>query len=60
MKTRYFTDGTSTWKFPPKGRPQFRYNDKREWEDSEYRSLAAFKASPGKVKEITEEEGEPS
>ncbi len=58
MKTRYFTDGTATWKFPPTGRPMMRFNDSTQWDKSAFYSLAEFKAAPGNTKEISEEEGE--
>lgn len=59
MKTRYFTDGFSIWKFPAKGKPQYREPHWIEWEESAFRSLAAFKEWPGNVQEISEQEGEP-
>lgn len=58
MKPRYFTDGTSTWKFEAGKRPQFRYNDETEWRKSAFRSLAQFLAKPGKEKEISASKGE--
>lgn len=57
--TRYFTDGTATWKFAHGKRPMMRYNDSAEWGKSAFYSLAEFKAAPGNTTEISEEEGEP-
>lgn len=59
MKTRYFTDGTATWKFAPGKPPMMRFNDSNEWDKSAFCSLAEFKAAPGNTKEISEEKGEP-
>lgn len=59
MKTRYFTDGYSIWKFPPDGKPQCRETESPDWEESAFCSLEEFNESPGNAREISEEEGEP-
>lgn len=56
MNTRYFTDGVAIWKFPAKGRPMTRYTNESKWKASAFSSLATFRQSPGKVREVTEHE----
>lgn len=56
MITRYFTDGVAIWKFPSKGRPMTRYTNESKWRPSAFSCLATFKLSPGKVREVTQDE----
>ncbi len=52
--TRYFTNGRSTWKFPPYGKPQIRDPHENNWSDS----ICGIGDMTG-ASEITELEGEP-
>jgi hypothetical protein len=56
---RYFSDGTSVWKFQAGREPQIRDLDQPEWEESSFVSLEEFLQTPGEVKEIKAWEAEP-
>lgn len=56
--TRYFTDGTSIWKFVPGERAQTRYLDENKFGRSAFKDVSDFVTTDGEVWEIDATEGE--